>query len=1149
MNSLSIRSKMMILVSLITSISLLFVGFINYRAAKDQIVASLQDNANAKVMTRAYNLSAWIENRLAEVEVMSRTEQVRFGTMEERLAYLSKEAERSVGKFNYIGFSDTDGNLTFTSGGTINISDEPGFYGVLKGRSVVSDAFQGKNSNNILFTLQVPVYGEKDVAGLVNVSILVETAFSQHTDFKVGSGDTTLLFTTDGTIIYHPDKSMIGRANIRDTSIQEMVDRIINQRNGYGETTHGDSKQLVFYAAVKGTPWIMVHQVSLQEFEQPLQLLQWKTIVTILVTEAVMLLLITILFNREIKRIREITSVTSIVAEGHFDLSPIPIQNDDEISTLAQSVNGMMAQLKEMFERMEAIINQNDFAIISLDSNYTVNYFSKAAEKLLGYRAEEVLYKATPLLFHDPDQLRELAEQLTRQLGRRVPPDVTVFKELRNIEFSYDRDWDFIRKDGTRVAVSHNSNGLRDRNGQFIGVVAIARDITEQKRVQQELVLAKQEAEEANRAKGVFLARMSHEIRTPLNGIIGLSQLMQRTKLNDVQSDYLRNILSSSQTLLRIINDILDFSKMEAGKFELERVVFHPEDIIQRLSETVSVFLGGKEQFELIMDIPDNIPDGLLGDPLRLEQVLLNLCNNAIKFTRRGQVIVGIRLIEGNLESVKLQFKVQDTGIGIAKEQMDKLFVPFTQADGSTSRKYGGSGLGLVISSYLIDMMGGHLEVESKPGAGTAFWFTVSFARSRQSAIREYKVRDAYAGMQVWVVEDSEVMRDHLCSLLSSYGLEGVPVASWKEAYAKIEQTQRTGSGCVLALLDMEMPDMYGSETWVTFQKAAAEAGMMTLVMTTAFGRDEMMGMPIDYRPDGMIVKPFSRPELFRAIEAVLERRFMAEQGATASEVSIRTGMPIPVEKRILLAEDNAINQQVAFEMLRYRGYYVEVAEDGREALRKLEDGEWDLVLMDIHMPEMDGIEATKRIRSDSRYDGLPIIAMTANVIRDDHEMYLSIGMDDIITKPLEAEPMFATIRKWLGVSGSGHAASEDKPDGGEPILQLEGIDVRKALARLNGRTPILLQMVKTFERDYHDFSIQLRQALEKDNPIEAHRLAHTLKGAAGNLSAAELYVAAGQVESMIKDAEGADLPALERALDELEHILKQLLASIRQLE
>jgi len=1149
MKTLSIRSKMMILVFLITSVSLLLIGFINYRAAKKQIVASLHENANAKVMTRAYNLSAWIENRLAELELLSRTEQMRFGTMEERLAYLRREADRSRGNYNYIGFSDTEGNLTLTNGQTVRIKDEPTFPRVMSGFSVISDAFRGKASNNILFTLQVPVYGDRDIAGLVNVSLLVETAFKQHTDFKVGSADTTLLFSENGTIIYHPDSSVIGRTNVKDTPLKPLVDRIVHEGYGSGETMYEGARQLVFYSFVRGTSWYMVHQVPLTEFERPLQSLQWKTVLTIAAAEIVMLWLIIVLFNREIRRIRQITAVTATVAEGHFDLSPIPVRNEDEISTLAESVNGMMAQLKEMFERMEAIINQNDFAIISFDSNYTINYFSKTAEKLLGYKAEEVLYKSTPLLFHDPDQLQELAEQLTKRLGRRVPPDISVFRELRSLQISHDREWDFVRKDGTRVAVSHNSNNLRDRNGQFIGVVAIARDITEQKRVQQELVQAKQEAEEANMAKGAFLARMSHEIRTPLNGMIGLSQLLQRTKLNEVQDEYLRNILSSSHTLLRIINDILDFSKMEAGKFELEQVLFHPEDIIQRVGETVGVFLGGKEQFELIMDTPEHMPDALIGDPLRLEQVLLNLCSNAIKFTPKGQVIVSIELTEENEESVMLQFAVKDTGIGITQEQMDKLFVPFTQADGSTSRKYGGTGLGLVISSYLIDMMGGVLEVESEAGVGSTFHFSLPFRKSGQSQRKEYAVKEAFTGIEVWTVEDNEVMRRHLGSLIRSYGLEPVPIGTWKEAMAKIEHMPRTDHTYVLALLDMEMPDMYGSDTWIAFQQAARSAGMMTVVMTTAYGRDEMMGMPVESRPDGMIVKPFSRPELFRAIEAVLERRQVSERGAEITAGAIEPSKAA-AEKRILLAEDNAINQQVASEMLRQRGYVVEVAQDGREALRKLEQGDWDMVLMDIHMPEMDGIEATQTIRSDPRFAGLPIIAMTANVIRHDHERYLKMGLNDIITKPLETGPMFATIRKWLkGPDGMLTSEPPALNAGDIPLPAIKGIDVRKALVRLNGRTPILLQMIKTFERDYNDFAAQLRRALEQGSLPDACRLAHTLKGAAGNLSANRLYAAAGRMESVLKDGEAADRSTIEHVLNELEQCLNELMSEIQNME
>ncbi|GAA4864113.1 hypothetical protein GCM10023310_49540 [Paenibacillus vulneris] len=1149
MRRLSIRNKMMILVSIITSISLLFIGISSYRTAKQQIVNALQQNATAKVLSRSYNLSAWIETKLAEVEVMSRTNQIRDGSPSERMDYLRKEVEQSKGVFYDLGFAGLDGSLTLTSGEVMNISSTSTFQKVIQGSSAVSDVFRGSPpGGGMMFTLQVPVYGDDEqMIGILSALMSVESSLKLHTDFRVGSADTIMMFTRDGTIIYHPDAWMQGYANIRhaDSPLKEIMSEILTNEYGYTETVKGTEEQLIFYSSILGTPWHMVLQVPIQEFEKPLNALLVKTVLTIMVLEIVMLWLITVLFNREITRIREITSVTAKAAEGQFDIPPIEVDNEDEISTLARSVNGMMVQLKGLFERLEAIINQNDFAIISLDSNYKINYFSKSAEKLLGYTAEEVLNKETPLLFHDPEQIKELSVQLTKRLGRPVPPDLSVFRELRNIQFSYDRDWYFIRKDGSRVAVSHNSNGVRDREGRFIGVVAISRDITEQVRMREELLQAKLAAEEADSAKGAFLARMSHEIRTPLNGIIGLSQLMQKTELNDIQNDYLRNITNSAQTLLQIINDILDFSKMEAGKFELDQTIFHPEDCIQKLSETISVFLGGKEQFELIMETPERMPNGLIGDPLRLEQVLLNLCSNAVKFTPRGHVTVRIEILEELPDSVQLRFSVNDTGIGITKEQLDHLFEPFTQADGSTSRKYGGTGLGLVISSYLIEKMGGTLEVDSEFGVGSSFHFTVRFKRSKQSGMAQYRL--AHAGEPVvWVVEDSPAMREHMCGMLLSFGMKPYFIPSWKEAYARLQRDNPQETGCHIAIMDMEMPDMYGQETWRGFHKAASDAGIITLAMTTVFGREEMLGMPEEDRPDGIILKPFTRPELFRTLEASLTRFAATVDHQEASLGPLEHKPLLPKAKRILLVEDHEINQQVACEMLQQHGYEVEIAGNGKEAMIKLEESDWDLVLMDIHMPEMDGCETTEMIRRNPRYDHIPIIAMTANVMRNDHEHYVRLGMNDIITKPLEPEAMFATLRKWLRDSGQ---PSERRPYSGQEaesaLPSVEGIDVRKVIKRLNGKLSIFIQMLKTFERDYVDFHTQFQQAVEEGRDNEALRLVHTLKGAAGNLAAGQLETAAGRLETVLLATGVVDPLSLKKAMEEVESSLKQLLVSV----
>ncbi|MDF2962349.1 MAG: multi-sensor hybrid histidine kinase [Paenibacillus sp.] len=1161
MKRLSLRFKMLVFVVLITGVSLIIVGISNYSSAKQRIMDTLKENAYDKVQSRSYNLSAWIGNRLAEVEIMSRTEQVRFGSNEQRLEYFRKEVGRSKGIYSSIGFADLNGDMVLSSGEKINIRSEATFSKVMRGMNAISDPFTGKATKQQLITLQVPVYGANDeLIGLVNSAILTDTAFSRFTDFQVGSSDTITVAAADGTVYYRHDTAQAGSVHREEQSlhIKEIAKERFQAEHGYRELAGGKDPQVLFFSAIEGTPWYLVLQVSIGELEKPLNSLLWKTVLSITAAEAVMLWLLILIYNRQIVRVRAILSVTETVAGGNFNLPPIPISNHDEIGAMAQSVNGMMAHLKVMFDRLDTIINHNDFAMMALDADYTVTYFSKTAESMLGYTAEEVLHKATLLLFIAPEEVAAEADRLTKLLGRTVTPDLAVLRELRGLKYSYEREWTFVRKDGTRIPVAHNSNGLRDQDGRFIGVVAIARDITEQERIRQELVKAKLEAEEANLAKSRFLARMSHEIRTPLNGIIGLTRLMQKTGMTDIQKDYSSKVLYSSEALLRIINDILDFSKVEAGKLELERIVFHPEELMNKLSGVLSVFLGGKEQFELMIETDDSMPDALIGDPLRLEQVLLNLCNNAVKFTDKGYVKVKASVAGQQEGAVMLRFTVEDTGIGISKEQLDRLFKPFTQADGSTSRKYGGTGLGLVIASSLISMMEGSLEVESEPGQGSIFSFTVPMLLAPGAKRKEWKAKLQKDGLRVLVVEDHTVMQQHVSALLRSFSLEPVVVSTWKEAFALVRNPSSV-KPCDLALMDMEMPDMYGIETWAAFKQDAQALGILTLALTTAYGRDEMAGLPIELRPDGIVVKPVSRSGLFQSIDAALDRSSLSDDAEPHAAVE-KISVPEPVNgsrKKILLAEDHEINQQVAQELLSERGYYIGVAQTGYEVLDKLQTEAWDLVLMDIHMPELDGVETTRRIRSGGRLAGIPIIALTANVISHDHEQYLAAGMNDIITKPIDLNAMDTTIRKWLHETAV--SSDEDLNTGSASsasfLPQLSGdpnINVSKALARLLGREPIFLKMMGIFVRDYTGYSMRIREALERGDNQDAQRFAHTLKGAAGSLAAEPLYEAAARLEESLKAAnqpgDHTSRTGLDEALEHLEQRLEELIATLKKI-
>lgn len=1276
MKKMSLRTKGLILIVLISFFPLLIAGIGNYSAVKDAMLKSEIEKTSSMQNKRANELASWMAIRKAEVIVMSRTEVVRFGTDEERLHYFGRELVRGGFIYHSIGYIDESGISLRTDGIRRDMSMESFFQESITGKVVITDPFKPSFSDATQSFIVVPVYGAtNELKGVVYASIVMTTL----RPFIEFTGDQTIirLFNDEGGIIYSSDNQEIISKGLfhEKSSLSPIAEKMLGSYEGVSEINIAGRAYAVFHTKVSETPWRFALQEPMSKLEEEVKPIFWRIFTTIAVSEVIIVIFFFLYFERIVKRLERILGVTEQAAAGSFEAEHLEVEPYDEIGQLGHSVNGMMEHLQEMFDRLEAIINQNQYAFIVLDDQYKVTYLNKTAEEMLGYKTSELAGSATPLLFMDLDEVRLEAEKLTEQLGRTVQPGLEVFKELRSTSFSYEREWTFIHKNGTRIPTLHSSNGLRDRNGRFSGVVGmvldisdrkhvekarnrlldivesakdliasvssrgklvymngagremlglqsnadqvhmveeyshpemyselvrgaalakefgywesdaqlmkqngeplyvsmvivphkdedtgelffscIARDISEQKMVQEKLVRATLEAEEANQAKSRFLALMSHEIRTPLNGIIGLTQLMRKTGLSSSQKDYMDKMNTSSETLLRIINDILDFSKIEAGKVDIERQPFQPEELMHRITDQLSVFMGGKEQFEFIIDTPEELPQTIIGDALRLEQVLLNLCMNAIKFTNRGKVRLKLEIVEQTDKGVDVKFIISDTGIGMSEAQVQKLFKPFTQADGSTTRKFGGTGLGLVISKSFVELMGGKLKVTSKALVGSEFYFTLPFTIIHKYTEPRLQVHQDLLEQPVWIVEDDDEMREHWSDIVESFGLTPIPFHSWKMARDRL---RRIGAGALpkLIVLDMEMPDMYGAETWLEFHRDAELAGVKTIAMTTSYGRDEMMQLPAEQRPVTLLIKPIMRTAMLRAIESVLDHK--GTDGKEQEIESVATIQQNVTNTRILLAEDNKINQLVAIEILKERGYEVGLAENGEEVLIKLGEERWDLILMDIHMPIMDGSEAVRIIRTQAKYDHIPIIAVTANVLRNDHERYLKLGMNDVVTKPISSERIHNVISYWLKeISGSTiqpvvKSGLNDRSRALEPanidsLPSIDGMDVESALARVNGKLPILLHMMEQFMLDYDSFADQLRMMIKQSELTIVKRMAHTLKGAAGYLSAYELLEAACEVERIVKLPE-LESDNLQKAIIQLEVTLKRLLDGLRK--
>lgn len=685
--------------------------------------------------------------------------------------------------------------------------------------------------------------------------------------------------------------------------------------------------------------------------------------------------------------------------------------------------------------------------------------------------------------------------------------------------------------------------------------IQLTREINRRIKAEDELRAAKaemtrlrDEAVSASHTKSAFLANMSHEIRTPMNTIIGMSQLALRTELDKRQRGYIEKVQRAGSHLLTIINDILDFSKIEAGKLSMEHVAFQLDDVIDTLISMVCI-KAEEKGLELIVDASADLPTVLVGDPLRLNQVLINLCNNAVKFTHRGEITIGIAIKRHDGKDVLLHFWVRDTGIGLTPAQQEGLFQAFSQADSSTTRQYGGTGLGLAISKNLVEMMGGRIWVDSTEGQGAVFHFTAQFdVPLTNGPVRRMPTATELRGIRVLVVDDNHTAREVLQDMVRSFGVAAHSAADGTSALAELEQAAREGRPYNLVLADWQMPGMDGVDLLTHAQRLVA-GPMMSAIMVTAHDREVLQSQVQSAKVPVRVVltKPVTPSSLFEAIGAALDPAAWS-QSLSGRAYAAETEVKVPVQlmgRRVLLVEDNALNQELAQELLGEAGMEVMLANHGQEALDILAvDDRFDAILMDCQMPVMDGYEAARRIRQQAKFAAVPILAMTANAMSGDREKVLAAGMNDHIPKPLDVQHMFNTIAHWIqtlsAVNDGAEPVVEQRASASVPVktpvteagqVELAGIDTFAGLRAANQNQQLYHRLLLRFAESGARFARDFDAARQSDDPVATMRCAHTLKGTAATVGALAVQRAAAALEARLKAPTADTAPDVERLL------------------
>jgi two-component system sensor histidine kinase/response regulator len=776
--------------------------------------------------------------------------------------------------------------------------------------------------------------------------------------------------------------------------------------------------------------------------------------------------------------------------------------------------------LREGEERYRSLFEEAPIAYQEIDQAGIVRRVNQAGCNLLGFRSDEIIGK--PIWQFVAPKQREFCRE-------------TVLRKASGAGTLAPHPLEYVRKDGVRLIAEVHENLIREATGSIVGMRCALLDITERMRAEQETLKAMEAAEAASRAKSEFVANMSHEIRTPMNGIIGMTELMLGTQLTGEQRDYLQAIKASADSLLSVINDVLDFSKVEAGKLQLEPIEFQ---LRETLGEALAplAFRAQQKGLELNYRVPPGLPEIIIGDPGRLRQIITNLVGNAIKFTERGEIFVQVEseqpVLKNENEEICLHFSVADTGIGIPPEKQQVIFEAFSQADTSTTRKYGGTGLGLTISSRLVALMGGRIWVESTPGQGSVFHFTAMWGQKAGARPGLRAGAEKLRQVPALIVDDNANSRRVLQEMLGAWRMRVQTAASPDAALAALAQASELGEPFRLVLIDSVLHAAGAAADGFALAaeiRKRPELGSPRLLLLAEAGKPCEEAVRVAAGFAACLIKP---PKHTQLLQAILSALGLAEPEAPPAAQPALAARPL----RILLTEDNAVNQMLARSLLEKRGHAVSIAGNGREALAILAKQTFDLVLMDVQMPEMGGLEATAAIREREKATGsrVPIIAMTAHAMRGDRDRCLEAGMDAYISKPVEAKALFEAIERLV----PGPKAAPAAPPPQQLPARKPSFDGNGLLARADGNVQLMKELVNLFLAEYPKSLSTIGDAVAKRDSKKLEFAAHTLKGALSNLSATQASEVAMRLEMMGRQG---NLEEAEKIYAELEQQIERL--------